>query len=284
MPLQQDLLEWLRNSGVGDLHAHSGFSICCKEITIQDLAARSTISRIPITLTDHSSHLLLGTDRDLIYNENITPQALTDLLKGHQQTGIRRYDEYIRYFKKESSSFLRLGVELDALDNGLLFFPAHLLPEINLFIGHVPHLLAYRRNESVTNIMAEWRRRTEALMAAGVDVVAHPLRVLCSKQIPFILDETASWLVEKAGNYSTALEINAHKQYPEADEVMVKKAIAQGIKLAIGTDSHHMRELNGFSYHSIVLDRCRVNADRLDNILYNGQSKRQINSDACWCF
>jgi histidinol phosphatase-like PHP family hydrolase len=280
---QHELFDWLRGNKVGDLHVHSAFSFCCKEITFQDLVIKSDALHTPLTITDHSSHLILGSSRELIYRENISAEALSGLLKEFEQTGIQKYDEYIKVFRAQSSPLLRLGVELDALEGGLLFFPSHLLPEMELFIGHVPHLLAYKRNESLTAIMAEWRRRTEAMMIAGVDVIAHPLRVLCSKQIPFIVDETLRWLVEKAGMYSAVLEVNAHQQFPEVDEAMVKLAAAAGVKLALGTDSHHQRELFDFSYHSMILERCKVKADQFNDLLYHGQSKRKIDPRNCWC-
>ena len=283
MFLQHELFDWLKNDKVGDLHIHSEFSFCCKEITVQDLAIKSDALCFPLTITDHSSHLLLGSSREIIYQENIPADVLLSLLEELQQAGIQRYDQYIRDFRAQSSPLLRLGVELDALEGGLLLFPSHLLPEMELFIGHVPHLLAYKRNESLTAIMAEWRRRTEAMMIAGVDVIAHPLRVLCSKQIPFAVDETLNWLVEKAGIYSTVLELKAHKQFPEVDVVMVKLAIDAGVKLALGTDSHHQRELFDFSYHSMILERCKVKVDQLDELLYRGQSKRKIEPETCWC-
>jgi DNA polymerase (family 10) len=74
-----------------------------------------------------------------------------------------------------------------------------------------------------------------------VQIIAHPTGRLITKREGYEID--LDEIFKKAAATRTALEINAYYDRLDLNDINCRKAKEMGIKLAIGTDAHHLGQL-----------------------------------------
>jgi len=80
-----------------------------------------------------------------------------------------------------------------------------------------------------------------AIRNPHVDIIAHPTGRLLGQREEIALDFEA--IVREAAKTGTILEINAQPNRLDLDGAHAKRAIQEGVLLAIGTDAHNMEGL-----------------------------------------
>lgn len=124
------------------------------------------------------------------------------------------------------------GTEVDILPDGSLDYPDEVLQELDLVIAAIH---SWRKEEDVTE------RILRAMENPYVHVIAHPTGRLISTREGYRVD--VERLIEQAAKTGTALEINAYYDRLDLNDLYVRRARDQGVKLAIGTDAHNLGQL-----------------------------------------
>ncbi len=141
--------------------------------------------------------------------------------------------ERIRELNRSSrGAKLLAGTEVDILPDGSLDYPDEVLQELDLVIAAIH---SWRKEEDVTE------RILRAMENPYVHVIAHPTGRLISTREGYRVD--VERLIEQAAKTGTALEINAYYDRLDLNDLYVRRARDQGVKLAIGTDAHNLGQL-----------------------------------------
>lgn len=247
-----------------DCHVHSSRSACAEDINDAWLFERAQNSGICFAVTDHTMHMYYEPEIAwALYRKD----ALR-LFEARRDSGRQRILDYIATFRACPSPCLRVGLELDVLPDNQLMFDASLRPQLDLLLGAV-HLLPTLVAEAPdAEVFAEFRLKTAILLDYGVEVLAHPFRILRAKNSRQVPADLMAWVVNEAQAHGTALEINSHYPFPEEDLQMIQLCREQGVKLAVGTDSHRQAEFGVFDYHRDMFARAGLTEEELDALLY----------------
>jgi len=245
-----------------DCHVHTVRSACGEDIVDEWLCQKAHENLVRFTVTDHTMHLY--------YEPEIAWAMMSDEgLELYEQRKVSGRDNVLRYLediRSCDSPNMMVGVELDVQPDGQIMFPDDLRDDVDIMVGALHYLPTLRRKAPYSQIEAEFRQQTQWLLEYGVDVLAHPYRILLGAGQP-VSHELVEWVVDLARQTDTALELNSHKVFPEYDLEMIHLAVARGMTLALGTDAHNSREFGDFTYHYEILAQAGITAEQAQGML-----------------
>ncbi len=126
------------------------------------------------------------------------------------------------------------GSECDILPDGSLDYPDNVLAQLDLVIAAV--------HARLTQSKAEMTRRVcRALAHPRVHVLAHPTGRLIGKREPSLIDFEAVFRATR--RHDKALEVNAHPERLDLDDVHARRAHELGRLVAVSTDTHVLDDL-----------------------------------------
>lgn len=129
--------------------------------------------------------------------------------------------------------------EVDILEDGSLDLPDAILKELDFVIGSIH----YNRNLSR-------ERQTERVLRAMdnplVNILAHPTGRLIGEREPYAID--LERVMEGARQRGCCLELNAHPDRLDLDDVYCKMAKEMGLLVPISTDAHSIDNLQFMKY------------------------------------
>lgn len=198
----------------GDLHIHSKASDGTASIEEIAKAAQKRGYQY-VAICDHSKSLKIAHGLDE-----------TRLLKQIEE--IERINEKLKGFQ------ILKGTEVDILTDGKIDLPDKVLEKLDYVVAAV-HSGFKQEKEKMT------KRIVRALENPFVHCLAHPSGRLLGARAPYEVD--LDEVMEAAKKHGKALEINATLERLDLDDIHSRKAKEMGIKLAIGTDSHHLDQL-----------------------------------------
>jgi DNA polymerase (family 10) len=198
----------------GDLHVHSKWSDGTSSIEEIAKAAQKRGYQY-VALCDHSKSLRIAHGLDE-----------TRLLK--QIDEIDRINEKLKGFQ------ILKGTEVDILTDGKIDHPDTVLRRLDYVVAAV-HSGFKQEKEKMT------KRIVRALENPLVHCLAHPTGRLLGARAPYEVD--IDEVMEAAKKYGKVLEINATFERLDLDDIHCMKAKEMGIRMAIGTDSHHTDQL-----------------------------------------
>jgi DNA polymerase (family 10) len=198
----------------GDLHVHSRWSDGTSSI---EEVARSAQKKgyQYVAICDHSQSLRIAHG----LNE-------TRLLKQIEE--IERINEKLKGFQ------ILKGTEVDIFTDGKIDHPDKVLQKLDYVVAAV-HSGFKQEREKMT------KRIVRALENPLVHCLAHPTGRLLGARAPYEVD--IEEVMEAAKKYGKVLEINATFERLDLDDIHCMKAKEMGIRMAIGTDSHHPDQL-----------------------------------------
>ena len=141
---------------------------------------------------------------------------------------IDRINEKLKNFR------ILKGTEVDILSDGRVDLSDKILEKLDVVIGAV-HSGFKQDREKMT------RRIIRAIENPLVHIIAHPSGRLLGARDPYEVEMDE--LMEAAKRNGKVLEINATFDRLDLDDIHCKKAKEMGIRLAIGTDSHHLDQM-----------------------------------------
>jgi len=200
----------------GDFHVHSSWSDGNQDILSIGLRTRA-LGYEYVCITDHSHTLKIARGLE---EEEVLKQA-EEIRNVNSQLGDR--------------PMVLAGLEVDIKADGSLDTTDEVLEQLDLVIGSI-----HSRFKSSRTSMTD--RMVQALSTGLITILAHPTGRLLGQREPYPLDEDV--LFDAALQHRVWMEINAFPDRLDLDEGLARRAAKMGIKLAIGTDSHDLEQLN----------------------------------------
>ncbi|WP_457642489.1 DNA polymerase/3'-5' exonuclease PolX [Persephonella sp.] len=225
----------------GDLHVHSTWSDGVSAIKDIIEFVKKKYRYEYIAITDHSKtqRVAHGLDEERLLEE----MKEIDLLN-----------------KMIGFDFIKKGIEVDILLDGSLDLSDEVLSQLDWVVASV-HSHFSRDNTD---------RIIKAMENPYVTVIGHPTGRLIGLREGYPVDMDA--VIKAAKETGTALEINAQPRRMDIDEIWIKKAIEEEVKLVISTDSHN---LGNFAFMEIGVSIARRGWATKEDIL-NTRSWKEI--------
>lgn len=204
---------------VGDLHMHTTWSDGGQSVEEMVQYARKKGYEY-IAITDHSKFLRVA-------------NGLTE------ERWYKQREEIERVRKLYNDIHIFTGIEMDILPDGSLDYDDEILQEIDFVIASI--------HSSFNQDMDTIKKRFEtALNNPHVDMIAHPTGRLLGRRDGYQID--VEWLIDKAKETNTILELNANPNRLDLAAKWVKLAQEKGVSIAINTDAHSYSMLEHMKY------------------------------------
>lgn len=220
----------------GDLHAHTRASDGHHTVDALVAAARAR-GYAYVAVTDHSR------------SARVAGGLSTTELRAH----VRRIRDAGRRFP---GIRVLAGSECDILPDGRLDYPDEILDGLDIVVAAVHTRLGQDEREMT-------RRVCRALETGRVDVLAHPTGRLIGERSPSALD--LDEVLRVATRAGVAVEVNAHPQRLDLNDVHARRARDLGALLALDTDAHVLDQLEGMRLAVGTARRGWVEPDRVVN-------------------
>jgi len=127
------------------------------------------------------------------------------------------------------------GIELNIDDDGGVDYTDDVLARFDYCIASLHHGFNQSREQATSRLLV-------AMDNPYVDIIGHPTGRLLGRRDPFDLDMDA--VIEKAAETGTALEVNAHPERLDLNDVHLRMARKAGVSVVIGTDAHEAMQLS----------------------------------------
>jgi DNA polymerase (family 10) len=198
----------------GDLQMHSTWSD--GRASIEDMA-RACAERgyEYVAITDHSQAMAMV--------QGLTPE------RARQQ-----WREIAEVRELVPQIVLLRSVEVDILADGSLDMPDDVLEELDVVVISVHSLMSQDRKTMTDRVL-------RAMAHPRVDILAHPTGRRINRREPFEIDVES--VLEAAADLSVAVELNAHPNRLDLNDVHVHRAKELGVPVAVNTDAHSTRGL-----------------------------------------
>jgi DNA polymerase (family 10) len=222
---------------VGELHAHTDWSDGSSDLPGMVDAAMH-LGFAYLVISDHSQSL--GVARGL------------SVERLRQQRGL------IAEVQKHLGERIRLlhGAEVEILADGHLDYPDEVLAELDMVVASL-HSSLRQPGEKITE------RLLKAIENPHVDMVGHPTGRLIGAREPADLDIEA--ILRAAAEHGVILEINAHPDRLDLNDVHARLAVEMGCLVAINTDAHHPDQLSLREYGVGVARRAWIGPESIVN-------------------
>jgi DNA polymerase (family 10) len=222
----------------GDLHVHSKWSDGTSSIEEVARAAQKRGYHY-VAICDHSKSLKIahGLDESRLMKQIDEIDRLNDRLKN------------LRILK---------GTEVDIQMDGKLDFPDRVLEKLDWVVAGVHSGFKQERQKMTHRIL-------RALENPYVHILAHPSGRILGERDPYTVE--LEEVIEAAQRYGKALEINAYFERLDLDDLHCRKAKESGVRLAIGTDAHHIDQMWMISLGIAVAKRGWLESPDLLNTL-----------------
>jgi DNA polymerase (family 10) len=215
--LAGELPELIKLSDIlSELHTHSTWSDGKVSIKEMAIAAKQRGYKV-LAITDHSPSLGI--------TQGITVE---DIEKQRQE--IMAVQEEIG-----DSILILQGAEVEIKADGDLDYSDQVLAELDLVIASL-HVSLRQPKEQVT------QRMINAIKNPNVDIIGHPTGRLIPDREGADLDMEA--VFSAAARSGVVLEISAHPERLDLNDIHARRAIELGILLSINTDAHSPGELD----------------------------------------
>lgn len=231
----------------GDFHVHSSWSDGSSSIEEVARAAQRRGYEY-VAICDHTKSLKIahGLDETRLMKQIEEIDRLNEKIKGIQ---------------------VLKGTEVDILSDGRLDLADKILQRLDLVVASV-HSGFKQDKEKMT------LRIIKALENPYLHILGHPTGRLLGARNPYEVDMDA--VMEVAQKYGKALEINAYFERLDLDDIHCRKAKEKGVRVAIGTDTHHLDQMWMMSLGVAVARRGWLEAKEVLNTL-------SLNELLQWC-
>ncbi|MFC1850589.1 DNA polymerase/3'-5' exonuclease PolX [candidate division CSSED10-310 bacterium] len=203
----------------GELHSHTTYSDGLCSITEMALAAQARGYEY-LAITDHSQRLTIA--------------------HGLTVPRLRQQLQEIDYLADKMKGIVLLkGIEVDILDDGSLDLPDEILRELDIVIGAVHSKFKLPLSQQTERII-------KAMDNPLLHIIAHPSGRLINERAPYDVDMDK--IITAARDRGCFLELNAYPDRLDLNDIYCKAAKEMGVKIAISTDAHSLRDLDNIRY------------------------------------
>ena len=219
----------------GEFHIHSNYDLS----TSHDLGS-SSLETI-IRKAEEKNYEYIGiSDHNPGYTNN-SPEHIESILKKRKANF-----EQIISSTKSTRVHLFFMLETDILPDGKLPLSEQAFKYLDAIIVSVHSSFKLNKTEMTNRVLM-------GLSHPKAKILAHPTGRLIGKRDPYELDWTRIFKFCK--EFGKALEINSNPQRLDINDIIVKEAIHNGVKLVIDTDSHDASQMDLIQYGITVARR-----------------------------
>jgi DNA polymerase (family 10) len=226
----------------GDLHVHSKWSDGTSSIEEIAKAARKRGYQY-VAICDHSKSLRIAHGLD----ESRLMKQIEEIDQMNEKLG-----------EKFKSFQILKGTEVDILADGGLDLSDKVLEKLDLVVGAIHSGFKQEKARMTKRIVG-------ALENPLTHILAHPSGRLLGARDAYEVEMDE--LMDAAKQYGKALEINAYFERLDLDDIHCRKAKEMGIRVSIGTDSHHLDQMWMISLGVAVARRGWLKATDILNTL-----------------
>jgi DNA polymerase (family X) len=203
----------------GDLHMHT--TVTDGTASIEEMIEGAKARGLQyIAITDHSKRVSMANGLD------------ATRLRAH-------WKEISKIRAKVSGIEVLCGIECDILEDATLDLDDDVLAEADWVLAVLHYGLKQPREQITKRLMA-------AITNPNVDCIGHPTGRLVGKRAG--ADVAFDEILKAAADHGTMMEINAHPNRLDLDDVRAAAARDLGIPIVISTDSHSVTGLDLMQY------------------------------------
>jgi len=229
----------------GDLHTHTNLTdgIATLEEMVSAAQARGYEY---YAITDHAPNLVMQrmTDEKMLAQRDQV-RALSAGLAGSE-------DATADGSGTSTGMVLLHGTELNIAPDGSVDWPADFLADFDVCVASVHSHFDLPRREMT-------RRFITACENPHVNVIGHPLTRKIGRRPP--VDVDLPELFRACARTGTALEVNSHPARLDLPSAHIKAARDAGVKFAVNTDAHSVRDLGYLQYGVATAQRGWLTAE-----------------------
>jgi histidinol phosphatase-like PHP family hydrolase/calcineurin-like phosphoesterase family protein len=221
-----------------DYHIHTPMAYCNDNMTlVSTMLLAQKFNLTGFGFSEHSGHLLFSPEN--------YPYMWERGMGGTVQEDNRTV-EYINLVKQFATEQIFIGAEIDCDYEGLPIINHYLNKHIDFKLAAIHRLKSIMEKRSETEIIADFLNTLKKALTDNYNILAHPFRVLhhAKVTVPHAAMKEVATLLRVT---NTAAEINFHTNEPQVE--FVKMCLNDGIKLALGSDSHSLYEIGDFALH-----------------------------------
>jgi histidinol phosphatase-like PHP family hydrolase len=247
-----------------DYHVHTTLSYCHEgDLTVDNLikAARGR-GLEGFAVTDHSPHIYF--DRPAVSRHQYLLNY--DVFLETLESGNRKFEEYLDMLAGYRSANVLTGTEVDVAANGKLIFDSQYRDRLDVLLGGIHWLPCIDSEFDSRTFLIQFMDFTMMLLENDIDILTHPTRIFRRRKLE-VPREVVRPIVRRAKERGIAIEINSHTQR-DPDEYFVRTCIDEGVKLAMGTDTHNIIEIGDFSHHKALLAEIGVREEEIDSLVF----------------
>ena len=208
----------------GDLHSHT--NLTDGVASLEDMvAAASARGYAYYAITDHAPNLVM--------------QRMSDEKMLAQRAQVRELGRRLAAEGNGEAMVLLHGTELNIAPDGSVDWPADFLDGFDICVASVHSHFDLPRAEMT-------RRFVIACENPHVNIIGHPLTRKIGRRPP--VDVDLDELFRACARTGTALEVNAHPARLDLPSAHIKAARDAGVKFAVDSDAHSLRDLDYLQY------------------------------------
>jgi len=203
----------------GDLHAHT--KATDGKSTLKEMAeSAQALGYEYLAVSDHSRSLTVAKGLDVKRLEE-------------QMTEIDRLNEKMTDFR------ILKSIEVDILEDGSLDLPDGVLRRLDIVTGSVHGKFDLSRKRQTERVL-------RAMENPHLHILGHATGRLINERASYDIDMER--VLEGAKERGCFLELNAHPQRLDLNDIHCKTAREAGVKIAISTDAHSVHELENMRF------------------------------------
>jgi DNA polymerase (family X) len=227
----------------GDLHTHTNLTDGLATLADMVAAARARGYEY-YAITDHAPNLVM--------------QRMTDEKMLTQRAQVRDLGRELAASRSQSGQPMTLlhGTELNIAPDGSVDWPGEFLDGFDICVASVHSHFDLPRREMTKRFVA-------ACENPYVNVIGHPLTRKIGRRPP--VDVDLQELFRACARTGTALEVNAHPARLDLPSAHIRAARDAGVKFAIDSDAHSVRDLDYLQYGVATAQRGWLTADDVVN-------------------
>jgi len=247
-----------------DYHVHTTLSYCHEgELTVDNLIKAARERDLEgFAVTDHSSHIYFArptvSRHEYLLNYDIFLEEI--------ESGNDNFEKYLDMLTGYRDANVLISTEADIASNGKLILDPQYRDRLDVLLGGIHWLPCVDHEFSSKTFLVQFMDYTMMLLESDIDILTHPTRIFRRRKLE-VPREVVWPIVQKAKERGIAIEINSHSQ-KDPDAYFVRTCIDEGVKLAIGTDTHNIAEIGDFSYHKALLAELGVRDEEIDSLVF----------------
>ena len=198
----------------GDLHVHSQYTDGRNTIEEMVQAARERGYKY-VAITDHSKHVSVA--------HGLHPKDIR-----------KQWEEIDKLNERLKGIAILKGTEVDILEDGRLDWPDEILKELDVRVCSVHYKFNLSKQKQTERII-------RAMDNPYFTILGHPSGRLIQERDPYEVDMHA--IIKAAGQRGCFLELNAHPDRLDLNDIYCRMAKELGVQVVISTDAHQTAHL-----------------------------------------